>query len=59
MRKNQRSLPPASAGAAHFGLVAGPVPIAAACPGAFESTSTEEGKHRLAKAWKAEDLVKG
>jgi hypothetical protein len=34
------------------------VPVAAACHEAFESI-TEEGKLRLAKSWKAEDLVKG
>jgi hypothetical protein len=44
---------------APFGLVASPVPVAAAYHVAFGSTSTEEGKLRLAKAWKAEDLVKG
>jgi hypothetical protein len=36
-----------------------PAPVAAACHEAFGSISTEEGKLRLAKAWKAEDLVKG
>jgi hypothetical protein len=56
---NQRSPPLASASVAPFGLVASPVPVAAAYHVAFGSTSTEEGKLRLAKAWKAEDLVKG
>jgi hypothetical protein len=58
-RRNQRSPPPASVGAAPFGLVAGPTPVAAACHGAFGSTSTGEKKLRLAKAWEAEDLMKG
>jgi hypothetical protein len=58
-QRNQRSSAPTSASAASFGLVAGPVPVAAACHGDFGSTSVEEGKLGLAKAWKAEDLVKG
>jgi hypothetical protein len=58
-RRNQRSPPPASAGTASFGLVAGQMHVAAACHGAFGSTSTGEKKLRLAKAWEAEDLVKG
>jgi hypothetical protein len=58
-RRNQRSPPPASAGAAPFGLVAGPTPVAVAYHGVFGSTSTGEKKLRLAKAWEAEDLMKG
>jgi hypothetical protein len=57
--RSQRSSPLASAGAAPFGLVIGPTPIAAACHGAFGSTSTGEKKLGLAKAWKIEDSVKG
>jgi hypothetical protein len=57
-RRNQRSPPPASAGVAPFGLVAGRVPVAATCHGAFGSTSTGEKELRLAKAWEADDLMK-
>jgi hypothetical protein len=58
-RRNQRSPPPVSAGAAPFGLITGPAPIAAACHGAFGSTSTGEKELRLANAWEADDLMKG
>jgi hypothetical protein len=58
-QRNQRSPPPASTSTAPFGLVVGPTPIAAACHGAFGSTSSGEKKLGLAKAWKIEDLVKG
>jgi hypothetical protein len=44
---------------APFGLVVGPTPVAAACHGALESTSTRKKKLGLAEAWKAEDLLKG
>jgi hypothetical protein len=44
---------------APFSLVAGPTLVASAYHGAFGSTITREKRLILAKAWEAEDLVKG
>jgi hypothetical protein len=44
---------------APFVLVVGPTPVAAVCHAALGSTRTGEKKLGLAKAWKAEGLVKG
>jgi hypothetical protein len=57
-RRNQRLSPPASAGAAPFGLVAGRALVAASCHGAFGNTTAEK-ELRLVKAWETDDLVKG
>jgi hypothetical protein len=48
-----------SADTAPFGLVVGRTPVAAVCHGVIESTSIIEKNLGLAKARKAEDLVKG
>jgi hypothetical protein len=48
-----------SAGTAPFGLVVGPMLVAAVCHRALGSTSTGKKKLGLAKDWKIEDLVKG
>jgi hypothetical protein len=44
---------------APFGLVVGRTLVAAVCHGVPGNTSTGNRELGLAKAWKAEDLVKG
>jgi hypothetical protein len=57
--RSRRSPPPTSAGTAPFGLVVGRTHVAAVFHGVLGSTSTRERELGLAKAWKAEELVKG